>query len=281
MRRRLFGSRWIAGIVTAACLAFGGTTAVQAQEGEWYIGANMPLMFIDDSEATSTTTVHQLPPALAGLPPPVDIDATVTTEHDTGFKLGGMLGYYLDNGIRIEGELFLARGDIAQITNTNVVVKGLPPLTGLEVPLNPTGTAEQLGAMLNLWYDFDTGSDWTPYVGAGLGLIRIDQGDLRYEDNLLAEEVATLLIRQRHPQAPRVSLPDGFVPKPSATDTTFAYQLGAGIGYALSETATLQIGYRMQVLSGLEFTGTSNFASVTAETDLRMHFLEIGVRQLF
>ena len=34
--------------------------------------------------------------------------------------------------------------------------------------------------MLNIWYDFDTGSDTlTPYIGGGLGFIRIDQGDLR------------------------------------------------------------------------------------------------------
>ena len=279
MSRNLLRVRWIFTAALAACLAFGGISAAQAQEGEWYIGANMPLMFIDDSEATSTTTVQQMPPQ-----PPLSIGATVKSEHDTGYKFGGVLGYHLDSNIRIEGELFLARAEIAQITNTEISLPG--PLSSFpieDVPLNPTGTAEQFGAMLNLWYDIKTGSDWTPYVGAGLGLIRIDQGDLDYETNQLAERIATNLARLQNPQAPAVTFPPGFVPKPSATDTAFAYQIGAGIGYALSDSTTLQIGYRLQALSGLEFTGMNpmTMASVRAETDLRVHFLEIGIRYRF
>ena len=92
--------------------------------------------------------------------------------------------------------------------------------------------------MLNLWYDIDTDSDWTPYVGAGLGFIRIDLGDLRYDEGKLANAVLMALGQQ-------AQLPPGLVPKPSATDTAFAYQIGAGVGYALSETATLHIGYRL------------------------------------
>ncbi|MDD9992203.1 MAG: porin family protein [Rhodospirillales bacterium] len=266
-----FGSRWFVGVATAACLAFGGASAAQAQEGSWYIGANMPLMFIDDSDATSTTTVGPIPQFL---PQPVSIDATVTTEHDTGFKFGATLGYHIDSSIRIEGELFLARADIAQITNTNIIVPGVT-LGEFEVPLHPNGKGEQFGAMLNIWYDIETGSDWTPYVGAGLGLIRIDQSDLYYDQGQLAREV---LDRLPVPPALANQLE---VPELSDTDTAFAYQFGAGIGYALSETATLQIGYRLQALNGLEFTGTNQIASVRAETDLRMHFLEIGIRQLF
>ena len=278
MSRNLIRSRWIFAAAAAACLTFGGVSAAQAQEGEWYIGANMPLMFIDDSEATSTTTV----PNPQNPQQPLSIGATVKSEHDTGYKFGGVLGYHLDSGIRIEGELFLARAEIGQITNTDITLPG--PLNSLpieDVPLNPTGTAEQFGAMLNIWYDFDTGSDWTPYIGGGLGFIRIDQGDLSYETNQLAEEIATQLARLLSPQAPDVRFPEGFVPKPSATDSAFAYQFGAGIGYALSEATTLQIGYRLQALNGLEFTGMNQFASLRAETDLRIHFLEIGIRQLF
>ena len=273
MRRSLLGSWQIAGIATAACLALGGASVAQAQEGEWYIGANMPLMFIDDSEATSTTTV----PNPQAPQQPLSIGATVTTEHDTGFKFGATLGYHIDSAIRVEGELFMARAEISQITNTDIALPG--PLSSIpidDVPLNPTGTAEQFGAMLNLWYDIETDSDWTPYVGAGLGLIRVDQGDLRYDEGELVRAVLSRLPMSQ-------PLPPGFVPKPSATDSAFAYQIGAGIGYALSDSTTLHIGYRLQALNGLEFTGMNpmTMASVRAETDLRIHFLEIGIRQLF
>ena len=278
MSRNLIRSRWIFAAAAAACLTFGGVSAAQAQEGEWYIGANMP---------SCSSTIRRRPPprpcrTRKNPQQPLSIGATVKSEHDTGYKFGGVLGYHLDSGIRIEGELFLARAEIGQITNTDITLPGrLISLPIEDVPLNPTGTAEQFGAMLNIWYDFDTGSDWTPYIGGGLGFIRIDQGDLSYETNQLAEEIATQLARLLSPQAPDVRFPEGFVPKPSATDSAFAYQFGAGIGYALSEATTLQIGYRLQALNGLEFTGMNQFASLRAETDLRIHFLEIGIRQLF
>ena len=244
MSRSLIGVRWISAAALAACVASGGATAAHAEEGAWYVGANMPLMFIDDSEATSTTTV----PNPQAPQQPLAIGATVKSEHDTGYKFGGVLGYHLDSNIRIEGELFLARAEIAQITNTNITIGGM--LLGIpDVALNPTGSAEQFGAMLNLWYDFETGSDWTPYVGAGLGLIRIDQSDLDYDEGQLAKAV---LARQPVPPAFADQLQ---VPEPSATDTAFAYQVGAGIGYALSDTTTLHVGYRLQALNGLEFTG--------------------------
>lgn len=268
MTRLSFNARLIVGAAAAACVALGGAASAEAQDDGWYMGLTMPLMFIDDSDATSTTTVQ-------GLQQPVSIGAKVTTEHDTGFKFGAMLGYYLDSGIRIEGELFMARADIAQITNTNVTVQDAP-LGELRVPLNPSGTAEQLGAMLNIWYDFEMGSDWSPYVGGGLGLIRIDQGDLDYDQGELARMVIDGL-----PQVPPGLADQLQVPEISTTDTAFAYQFGAGIGYALSESTTLQIGYRLQALNGLEFTGMNQMASVRAETDLRIHFLEIGIRYRF
>jgi len=54
-----------------------------------------------------------------------------------------------------------------------------------------------------------------------------------------------------------------------------------GVGYALSDSTTLQIGYRLQALNGLEFTGMNAASSVRAETDLRVHFLEIDIRYRF
>ena len=78
---------------------------------------------------------------------------------------------------------------------------------------------------------------------------------------------------------PPVSVPE--VPSLSASDTAFAYQIGAGVGYALSDSTTLQIGYRLQMVDGLSFSGENTVATVSSETDLRIHFLEIGIRYQF
>ena len=71
------------------------------------------------------------------------------------------------------------------------------------------------------------------------------------------------------------------MPRLSATDTVLAYQIGAGVGFAISDSTTLQIGYRLQAVNGLSFSATNDMVSTMSETDLRIHFLEIGIRYQF
>ena len=229
MSRISFNARLILGAAAAACVALGGAASAQAQDGDWYIGGSMPLMFIDDSDTISTgsTTSQQ-----QGRSQPVTTPhrATVRAEHDTGFKLGGVVGYHLGSGLRLEGEIFMARAEISKLTNTNISVEGqsIP----LEVPVDVSGSAQQLGAMVNLWYDFEMGSNWTPYVGGGVGLIRIDQGGISYDNNRLAQEIANFNGRAAgHPSRaglPPQLIPMGSRPRSSATDTAFAYQIRRG-----------------------------------------------------
>ena len=71
-------------------------------------------------------------------------------------------------------------------------------------------------------------------------------------------------------------------PPLSTTDTAFAYQIGGGIGYALSDSTTLQVGYRLQMVNGLSYGGSSDDGlTISSNTDLRIHFLEIGIRYRF
>ena len=265
-------------------MALGGATAAQAEEGAWYIGANVPLMFIDDTDSTATTTFGRGQMS-------VTQRSTVRSEHDTGYKLGAVLGHHLGSNLRVEGEIFLARAKVSKLTHTSIALPGL----GLPQQILPTrvdvpvsGSASQLGAMVNLWYDFDIGGNLAPYIGGGLGFIRIDQGDVQYETNAVRDAISMKVGEeaQRNQQlaaqlAPLSDLQNLDVPTLSATDSAFAYQIGAGIGYALSDTATLHVGYRLQALSGLEFSGIGQGVSTRSETDLRVHFLEIGIRQLF
>ena len=60
-----------------------------------------------------------------------------------------------------------------------------------------------------------------------------------------------------------------------------AFHFSAGVGYALSENATLQVGYRLQGAQDVEFTGRNAGASVEATSTMRIHFLELGIRYRF
>ena len=119
-------------------------------------------------------------------------------------------------------------------------------------------------------------SDWTPYIGGGFGLIRVDQGGLEYDANTLANRLAKLQNRN----AP--DFPPGFVPEISSTDTAFGYHFGAGLGYRLNDRTTLQFGYRLHSANDLEFNGRNALGNtIDVETELRAHRFEIGVRMRF
>ena len=274
-----FGSRGIFAAVSAACLLLGGAAAAQEAGTDWYVGANVPLMFIDDTDTVTATTFE-----VQGA---VTLDSTVKTEHDTGFKIGGVFGRHFDSGLRVEGELFFARAKVSKLLHTGISLSGLPqPLdlevpADLEVPVPVSGSVDQLGAMANVWYDIDIGDAWTPYVGGGLGFIRVDQSDLSFDTDALKDALTPLAQGNQALGAALRGLEDVEVPTASATDTAFAWQLGAGVGYALSDTATLQLGYRLQAVDGLEFSGRNAMVSTMAETDLRVHFIEIGIRHRF
>ncbi len=162
-----------------------------------------------------------------------------------------------------------------------------------ETPVS--GDAEQIGAMLNLWYDIDLGSKWTPYVGVGVGVIEVDFGEVDYDENALAQYVSNSLrlgaAQQMAAQAgvpfnpanvPLPQLPPGFVPGVSTTDTVFAYQAAAGVSYQFSDNIALRLGYRYQTSDDLQFRGRNAFGNtVETKTDFDVQFIEIGVRYHF
>src|SRR6185295_3098262 len=125
------------------------------------------------------------------------------------------LGYGFGNTFRLEGA----------VTYRNV---------GLDVPdtfigTKPAGTLGPSGIgstrattlMLNLIKDFNTDGNIQPYLGVGVGAARVDS------------RVATLF--NTGSGTPRNGIND--------SDTTFAYNVLAGLGIKLSEQLTADIGY--------------------------------------
>ena len=236
-----------------------------------YFGFNLPVAFIDDSES-AISGVQSVHPSMPAVRAPYTGEAT--TEHGTGIKLSATVGYELASGFRPEAELFYAQAEIEKLTYGDVSSAGVAVPGTVNVPIS--GKAKQMGGFLNLWYDFRRGSKWRPYVGGDLGWVRIDQSDLKYDENELVQELAR---RALGPDAPQY--PPGFAPRRSDTDTVFAYHVGAGIGYEFTERLVLQAGYRLQNAAELKFTGRNEFGDVTATTGLRVQFLELGLRYRF
>ena len=115
--------------------------------------------------------------------------------------------------------------------------------------VNIDGGIDSLSLMGNAFYDFNTGSAWTPYIGGGLG-VAFMSSDISLVGATLIDD----------------------------TDTVLAYQLGAGIGYALSPTVTITADYRF---FGTENPVFSDFAADNIEFEYMNHTILVGARTTF
>ena len=130
-----------------------------------------------------------------------------------------------------------------------------------DVVYEPNGDPNDYGGKIdatymlgNVWLDFDTGSAFTPYVGAGLGgaLVSLDDVDGWFDS---------------------ASVWDGF---------GVAYQVGAGVMFEVSENVSLDLGYRFKGVAGAQIdnldapnTNTSDSCCL-AELSLGNHVVQVG-----
>ena len=284
----------VAGAALAVFLLPVFTPDARASDPRWYVGMSVPVMFLDDSESV-TSGVN------LGAP----YSASASNEYKAGFKVSGMLGREFGNGFRLQVEGFFARAAISNVTYTGVSTES--PVGPLSLPgteIDASGPADQIGAMVNVWYDFNEGSRWRPFIGGGLGVIQVDWGGVKYPRGALEEhnvnEGALHIARQQAGlPAGGTHDPPGFrqavlsnpllqerrenlsVPDLSDTDTVFAFKIGGGLGYELTKHITVQASYRFFKTNQLEFTGSGFGNTVKATTDLQGHLFEIGARYRF
>lgn len=257
--------------ISIALLSLLAASQSQAQTGEgggWYIGANVPLMFIDDTE--SVTGGENLRPIMLGY------EASTLNEYDTGYKFGGNFGYAFESGLRIEIEAYYASAEVSRLIYSNVSVPSLGFTLTEDTEIPVSGSADQSAAVINAWYDFDTAGQWTPYVGGGFGEVRIDFGGVDYDPNGLAQVVTDTITSATG--LPSFTLPQGFVPELSPKDTTTAWHVGAGVSWELSDSTLIQLGYRYQASGDIEFFGANENGTADAMTEQKTHFLELGIR---
>lgn len=122
----------------------------------------------------------------------------------------------------------------------------------------PGGEARAASALLNVAYDFNKGAWLEPYVGAGIGAARVEA--TAFNNAVLPADLV------------------GF----DDDDTALAYQLQAGVGVRLTDSLTLDLGYRYFAAPELEFDGrTALGAPRTFEADYEHQAATAGLRWSF
>ncbi|HTG81596.1 MAG TPA: outer membrane beta-barrel protein [Geobacteraceae bacterium] len=92
-----------------------------------------------------------------------------------------------------------------------------------------------------------TQSRWSPYVTIGIGAARLDASELKVSGQPLSNDTAT----------------------------TFAYQVGGGVDYALTDSLSLDLGYRFFGAIPTKFTEPNG---LKFETDYLSHSIVLGLR---
>ena len=183
----------------------------------FYVGGNVGIALLSDSDIASS-----------------DIPVSITVSSENGFSTGGFIGYSFMNNFRIEGELVYQGNDADKMS-----------ISGYD--LNLTGDITSVALFANGYYDFKNSSNFTPFVGAGIGMANVEISDF----NIVGVGGGDL----------------------NDDDTVLAYHLDAGVGYEINERLTLDLKYRYFAADDPEFDGADvEYSSHNIYTGLRVSF---------
>ena len=169
---------------------------------------------------------------------------------DVGFGVDAALGYDFGS----------FRADLEFTYLTSTFVFDVDPDAGRGDNEDADDTLTVIGGMANAWYDLDTGTAWTPYIGIGVG------------GTLLSVQLAS-------GQDEEDQYFDG-------SNLGFAYQAGVGVAFEVLSGFSLTAGY--QFFGTLETEVTDDNATTDTDDDdhtvsptLMAHGIQLGMRFLF
>ncbi len=187
----------------------------------------------------------------------------ITNDYNTGYSISGALGYSFADHFRTDLEFSHRRaGNSGGFTENVQAFVPCGEFAG-DPCLDPAtrGRVSAQSVMANAYYDFMTEGRFRPYLGAGVGVARVDM-------NIVT--TATL----NDAGTEDFSLVDG-------DKTSFAWQVAAGTGFVLSEGLLLTVGYRYFQGGSPSIPGHARFTPFALKDTFESHSLEAGLRVRF
>ncbi len=205
--------------LAVATLGLSSAAMAQGYNG-WYLGARAGVTWLDDHSYSTGGAVRSF-------------------DFDHGWGLSGNVGYQFGGPFRLELEVAYRTNDIDSITSGGARLAGA------------TGEMNSLAFMVNGFYDINTGTAFTPYVGLGVGYARVSADGI---------------------SATGLGFTNG------DDDNKFAYQAIAGVAYQLTPEVALTADYRYFATQDPSFRLSSG-ASVDAE--YKTHNIMVGLMLKF
>lgn len=206
----------ISSAVIAAGLVAGLCTAASAQTDGWYAGAEAGVNFV---------------PSLKFRMPD---NKNWTQKQDPGYAISGDVGYGF-GPVRVEGELTWRQNDLSKIVDSLGTASG-------------DGNINALSVMGNVFYDIDTGTKFTPYVGVGAGGLNLGEDHVHTRGVMLTN--------------------DG--------DLRFAYQGIAGVSYAVNDQLSIKADYHYIRADEVRFTTETAYDGNTGKGNYQAHSVMVG-----
>lgn len=204
-----------------------------ARDGAWYVGGDFGAMIVEDSDTTFT-------PGLGA-----GTTGTINIGFEEGFDGGGFVGYDF-GAFRVEAEVAYKQADVEDLITNGLTVPGTSGTTGIWEFGN--GEVSILSGMVNAMVDFGDEDGLSGFVGGGVGIARVDVGNVSAFTNTGA------------------IIDD--------SDTRFAWQVIAGVRQALSRNIDIHLKYRFFNVDELEYVG---YGGRAVGMDLRSHSLLGGI----
>lgn len=158
-------------------------------------------------------------------------------EYKAGGTVGGVVGFRFPvgrrNHIEVEGEVTYRSNELDSYTDW---------WTGFDIPV--TGKVNSTAYMANFWFNFGTGSRWTPYVGGGLGVADVETSGVVLGSTAFQDD----------------------------SDTVWAGQLGGGVAFGITPNLSLTMDYRAFA------TEQPRFSNLGVDAEYLSSSLRVGLK---
>lgn len=193
----------------------------------------------------------------------MDFDMAFAGEITAGVKIGNVRA-------ELEAAIRSASEDDYEIYNGDIVstIMGMNiPGVSLPTEIETSTSVRHNSYLFNMYYDFDLGnSNWTPYIGAGVGLGVYRQ---KASVEIDVDDAALAAISQIPGVSNIISqIPFGEMEVANDTLYEFEWQVGIGAAYNFTEDWAMDIGYRFN-------------SSNVADEFVYAHEIKVGVRYTF
>ncbi|GAB3105202.1 porin family protein [Aestuariicella hydrocarbonica] len=250
--------------LAACCLGL----AAGASAGGFYISGSYGVSELDDVDNMGTFTSAFTTGEVTGVSPPLTVPAGSPVGWDTELDSGEAYSFALGMGFnefRLELEYAVSDTDID--THQGVSAAGIP-LGTIDAGVLLSGNVGDLGIsvadlvadgrgevdsetyFLNLYYDIDTGTGFTPFLGMGVGMTNVE-----------------------------VSYQPSGVMVIDDDDDVLSYQFLAGVGYDFNEHVTLSLAFKYR--DSQEATVESSLLPARFDLDMEGYVYDLGLRYTF